>query len=107
MLNLIPEKSLERLKDKFGSKLSKFSKHEIQALVTADVEGYVNNARMRQITGRHASDITKLLQDLVSRGILQQNGQGRWTQYCLPSDLERNALHIDDHSVHMYFLEPG
>jgi ATP-dependent DNA helicase RecG len=44
--------------------------------------------------------ITKLLQDLVSRGILLQNGQGRWTQYCLPSDLELNSLRIDDHSVH-------
>jgi ATP-dependent DNA helicase RecG len=100
MLSLIPEKSLERLKDRFGSKFSKFSKLEIQALVTADVEGYVDNARMRQITGHHASDITKLLQDIVSRGILLQNGQGRWTQYCLPSDLDLNPLHTDDHSVH-------
>ena len=41
---------------------------------------------MRQITGLHASDITKLLQDLVSREILQQNGRGRWTQYSLHSD---------------------
>ncbi len=55
---------------------------------------------MRQITGHHASDITKLLQDLVSRGILFQNGQGRWTQYCLPSNLNSPNIGIDDHSVH-------
>jgi ATP-dependent DNA helicase RecG len=100
MLSLIPEESLERLKNRFGSKFSKFSKLEVQALVTADVEGYVDNARMRQITGHHASDITKLLQNLVSREILLQNGQGRWTQYCLPSNLDHNSLHIDNHSVH-------
>lgn len=98
MLSLIPEESLERLKNRLGSSFSKFSKLEVQALVTADVEGYVDNARMRQITGLHASDITKLLQDLVSRGILTQNGQGRWTQYCLSPDL--NTFHIDDHSEH-------
>lgn len=38
------------------------------------------------------------MQDLVSRGFLIQNGQGRWVQYCLPVDL--NTLHIDDHSEH-------
>lgn len=99
MLSLIPEESLERLKDRFGARFYKFNKLEIQALVTADIEGYVDNARMRQITGQHASDITKLLQDLVSHGILQQNGQGRWTRYCLPAD-ESNSLHIEVHSVH-------
>ena len=98
MLSLIPEESLERLKNRFGSRFSNFSKLEVQALVTADVEGYVDNARMRQITDHHASDITKLLQDLVSRGILLQDGQGRWTQYCLPSDLD--SIHIDNDTVH-------
>ena len=79
MVSLIPEESLERLKNKFGSKFSEFNQLEVQALVTADVEGYVDNARMRQITNRHTADITKLLQNLVSKGLLQQDGQGRWT----------------------------
>ena len=61
MLSLIPEKSLERLKNRFGSKFSKFSQFEIQALVTADIEGHVDNARMRQITSHHTSDITKIV----------------------------------------------
>jgi ATP-dependent DNA helicase RecG len=39
---------------------------EVQALVTADIEGYVDNARMRQFTGFHAADITKILQGLGS-----------------------------------------
>lgn len=71
---------------------------EVQALVTADVEGSVGNARMRQITGKHPADITRLLQNLVSRGLLTQDGQGRWTQYYLPSDSD--SVHKDGHSVH-------
>ena len=53
---------------------------------------------MRQITGQHTYDITKLLQGLVSRGILLQDGQGRWTQYYLQP--EANSIHKDNHSVH-------
>lgn len=100
MLSLIPEASLERLRDQFGSKLSKFNNLEIQALVTADVEGHVTNARMRQITGHHTSDITKILQDLVGRGILLQNGQALWTQYYLPLHKDSHSLHKDSHSLH-------
>lgn len=104
MLSLILGESLERLKNRFGSSFSMFSKLEVQALVTADVEGYVDNARMRrQITGHHASDITKLLQDLVSRGILLQNGQGRWTQYCLADESvhkKEHIVHKDNYTIH-------
>ena len=77
---------------------------DVQALVTADIEDYVDNARMRQITGKHAADITKLLQNLVSQRLLTQDGQGRWTQYYLPSSIdtltyEGHSVHNDSHSV--------
>ncbi len=98
MVSLIPDESLVRLKEKFGAEFSKFNQLEIQALVTADIEGSVNNARMRQITNKHSVDITKLLQNLVSRNFLTQDGQGRWTQYYLSSDLD--SLHKDVHSLH-------
>ncbi len=39
---------------------------------------------MRQITSSHAMDMTKLLQHLVSKDALIQDGQGRWTRYALP-----------------------
>lgn len=45
MVSLIPETSLYRLKNIFGSQFNRFSKHEVQALVTADVEGTVDNVR--------------------------------------------------------------
>jgi len=40
--------------------------------VTADIEGSVNNARMRQITSSHAPDMTQALQNLVANGALVQ-----------------------------------
>lgn len=99
MVSLIPEESLNKLKSKFGNKFSKFREVEVQALVTADIERYVDNARMRQLTGLHAADITKLLQGLVAQGALSQDGQGRWTQYSLPPD--QDSLHSDSDSLHL------
>jgi ATP-dependent DNA helicase RecG len=97
-MSLIPDDSLTRLKQRFGSRFQKFTALEVQALVTADLEGWVDNARMRQITSEHASDITRLLQKLVSMKILTQDGQGRWTRYSLPS--ESDSVHKELDSVH-------
>jgi ATP-dependent DNA helicase RecG len=89
----------------FGAKFSRFTKLEVQALVTADLERTVDNARLRQITGGHAADMTKLLQTLVAKGALTQEGQGRWTRYRLPELLhslpsETDSLSKDGHSLH-------
>jgi len=99
MVSLIPETVLHKLKSRFADKFAKFNNVEVQALVTADIEGYVDNVRMRQLTGLHAADITKILQALVSQGALCQNGQGRWTQYSLPPD--NDSLHLGSDSLHL------
>jgi len=98
MISLIPQESLDRLERYFKGKFSKFTENEVQALVTADLEKYVDNARMRQITGGHATDMTKLLQSLVSEEALVAEGQGRWTRYCLPDSLD--SLHNDSYTTH-------
>jgi ATP-dependent DNA helicase RecG len=112
MVSLIPEESLARLEVLFGKKFNLFNKNEVQALVTADVEGSVDNARMRQICAIHATDVTRLLQGLVAKGALMQEGQGRWSRYRLPAadhslgnarDSEHKAvdsLHSDTGSLH-------
>lgn len=98
MISLIPDESLTRLERFFGVKFKAFSKMEVQALVTADIEGAVDNARMRQMTGNHASDVTRMLQGLVAQGVLVQEGQGRWTRYRLPEDSD--SLHKGPDSLH-------
>lgn len=84
MVSLLPEESVERIKGRFGTKFKKLSPLEVQALVTADLEGGVSNLRMRQICSEHPTALTKLLQGLVSRGFLEQDGRGRGTTYRLP-----------------------
>lgn len=105
MISLIPKESLSRLKQRFGASLQKFSELEVQALVTADLEGWVDNARMRQITSAHSTDITRLLQRLVSKRLLIQDGQGRWTRYHLspaPDSVHKkvDSVHKEIDSVH-------
>ena len=39
MVSLLPEESLKRIKSRFGTKLRKLSPLEVQAVVTADLEG--------------------------------------------------------------------
>ncbi|MBF0181210.1 MAG: putative DNA binding domain-containing protein, partial [Magnetococcales bacterium] len=99
MISLIPKASLERLQRRFGPAFAKFTEPEIQALVTADVEEIVDNARMRQFTTLHAADVTRLLQGLVSKGALLQERGGRWSQYRLPP--EHDSVHMTGDSVHM------
>jgi ATP-dependent DNA helicase RecG len=98
MVSLIPEESLTRLKQAFGHKFNQFTQLEVQALVTADLEQSVDNARMCRITGTHPADITKMLQHLVAMGALSKEGQGRWTSYRLP--LPVDSVHKAADSVH-------
>lgn len=105
MISMIPEESLERLTRLFGAGFARFSKLEVQALVTADLEGIVDNERMRQITGGHAADMTRLLQTLVGKKTLLQEGQGRWSRYRLPVVIDsvhkaEQSVHKAEHSVH-------
>ena len=76
MVSLLPEESVERIKGRFGTKFKKLSAPEVQALVTADLEGGVSNLRMRQICNEHPTELTKLLQNLVGRGFLKQMAGG-------------------------------
>jgi ATP-dependent DNA helicase RecG len=105
MISLIPQESLDRLQKSFKERFSNFTSLDVQALVTADLEGVVDNARMCQITGRHTSDMTKLLKNLVCKGALVQEGQGRWTQYRLADTFDSihkdiNSIHKDGNSIH-------
>ncbi len=105
MISLIPQESLTRLEELFGNNFNQFNKNEVQALVTADIEGAVDNTRMRQICAIHAADVTRLLQGLVAKRALVQEGQGRWSRYRLPEvdDSEHRAgdsVHKDGDSVH-------
>ncbi|MFW6145757.1 MAG: RNA-binding domain-containing protein [Planctomycetota bacterium] len=103
MVSLMPEETLAELRQRFGRKFSKLDEHEVQAVMTACVEGQVTNARMREITGRHQADLTKVLQSLVTKGFLAQDGQRRWASYRLRGKGVRAAVgsgHLAFDSIH-------
>ncbi len=114
MVSLLPEESLARLKRSFGHGWDRLSAVETQALVTADVEGRVSNARLREVSVEHPADLTKTLQALVGRGFLEQVGQKRGTFYRLsaavrdstqkdlrtPHITAKDSTHTEDDSTH-------
>lgn len=92
MVSLLPEESLAWLRSLLGDRLGGLNAREVQALVTADAEGNVTNLRLQQFSTDHATDITKMLQDLVVKGLFVKDGCGRWASYRLA---ERLARHRD------------
>jgi ATP-dependent DNA helicase RecG len=87
MVSLLPEESLAPLRTVLGDNLGGLNGREVQALVTADVEGSVSNQRLQQFSTDHTADITRLLQDLVAKGFLVKDGYGRWASYQLSERL--------------------
>lgn len=95
MVSLIPPEVDQALHARFGERFGKLDKTAVQAVVTAQVEGSVNNARMQEITGEHPKDITAVLQALVRDGLLTQQNQRRWASYRVAGDSpqqERTAI---------------
>ncbi len=94
MVSLLPEESLTRLRTVLGEGLAGLNGREVQALVTADVEGSVTNQRLQQFCTDHTTDITRLLQDLVAKWLLEKDGYGRWASYRLSERLA-GSRHTD------------
>lgn len=92
MVSMLPERSLETLRKLFGNQVDSLNQLDVQALVTAELEGEVSNCRMQEICDRHPSDLTKTLQGLVKRNFLSSVGQGRGTRYTLPG--QENTIHL-------------
>ena len=85
MVSLLSEESLAKLRHLPG--FGQLDRHEVEALVTADVEESVNNQRLQQFSTEHAADITKMLQGLVAKGFFVKSNYGRWTTYRLAMEI--------------------
>ncbi len=86
MVSLLPEESLQRLEAVLGKNLGELDRHEVQAIVTAEVEQSVTNLRLQQFSHQHSADISRVLQGLVSKKLLVKDGYGRWASYRLSPD---------------------
>lgn len=84
LVSMLPPESLARLQSLFGRDFEPLTPIEVQALVTADLEGEVSNGRLQLVRSEHPVELTKMLQGLAGRGFLDQVGQKRGSTYRLP-----------------------
>jgi len=84
LVSLLPFPVVEYLRSRFDNTFEGLNGAEVQALVTAYLEGGVRNQRLQQLSTDHTADISKMLQDLVVKNCLVKEGSRRWTVYRLP-----------------------
>ena len=95
MVSLLPPDSITKLKNALGNQFDTLTAEEVLALVIADTEGCVTNKRLQESTTTHHTDLTKMLQHLVSLQLLDSFGYGRWSSYKLPVSItESEKFHI-------------
>lgn len=99
MLSLIPDETLEKLREKFGTKFETFSDDQRLALVTAHLERSVTHARLKEMSTSHSRDITLALAGLVKDGTFETDGAARGTTYFFagekPSDTSESIVPFD------------
>jgi ATP-dependent DNA helicase RecG len=86
MISLLPDEILVALRQRFGVTFDQLSGDEVQAVVTAQMEGMVTNQRLQGMLTMHRVDITQMLGGLVQRGFLTPGGVGRGTRYFVASE---------------------
>ena len=83
MMSTLPEGVLDELRERFGEPFETLGADEVQALVTARLEGEITNQRLQDMLALHRVDITQMLRGLVRKGLLEAEGSGRGTRYAL------------------------
>lgn len=101
MVSLIPDVTMERLRQHFGANMDTLSPAELQALATADIEGTVSNARLQELLTDHPVEITRMLTRLCERGLLVSDNRRRWTIYRLSGGPKEPSLFATGDSSHL------
>jgi ATP-dependent DNA helicase RecG len=83
MEDLLPPAVVELLHREFGKEFDRLGAEARIVLATAAVETTVSHARAMTLCDVHPTDMTRLLQSLVSEGFLTKVGQGRGSLYHL------------------------
>ncbi len=86
LFSVIPEDTLDELKELFGESVELLGKEELTALAICQIEGDITNVKLQYHFDLHRFDITKLLQDLCKNGYLISENKSRWTTYRLNTE---------------------
>ena len=84
MISLLPEESIRMLDELFGVKFRELPELERVVLITAATEGFVQHARIKEISLEHPKDISSALTHLVQKKMLEKEGETRGSIYHLP-----------------------
>ncbi len=85
MLSLFPEKKVEEIKEQIGEAVFDNLKNTEQlAIVLAKTDGSVTHQRLKELSKEHPKDLSDILHGLVEKKLLESEGHGRGTSYCLP-----------------------
>lgn len=79
--SLLPDRAVNTLVDRWGTRFTGQDNLGRIILVTAEVEGSLSHARARELTDAHSRDITLKLQELVRNGLLDSSGKMRGKSY--------------------------
>jgi hypothetical protein len=116
MVDLLPKHLLTALGKAFGAEFDALGQAERLTLAAAASEKVITHARVREMTGLHPFDATRLLQNLVRDAFLELHNPGRGAVYCIPgaaipkpeevfgADSEQttgNSAHLAPSSAHL------
>jgi ATP-dependent DNA helicase RecG len=96
--SLLPTSSLENVQGRLGARFDSLDELGRLVLVTANAEGGVTHARIKELTSVHSRDITLKLQDLLRRDFLDASGPARRRVYRLLSSSEESLGSSDESS---------
>jgi ATP-dependent DNA helicase RecG len=103
MVSLIPDETMTHLESYFGREVvQSLAPDELQAMATAQIEGSVANGRLQELLDQHPSDITRILKQLCTKGLLESDNRRRWATYRLAgpvSEPPSNSLHLGGSSL--------
>lgn len=84
MVDLLPKELVSQLRALFGARFDSMDQNARLTLAAAASEKVITHARVREMTGLHPFDVTRLLQAAVEQGFLESHNPGRGAVYCLP-----------------------
>ncbi len=85
--SFLPEVQKKKLYEIFGPDCQKWESDKYLIMATVCTEGEISNERIQFILPHHRADITQLLKELKSEGLLESEGYGRGTRYHIPQHL--------------------
>ena len=122
MVDLLPKDLLAGLRRVFGAGFDALDQNARLSLAAAATEKVITHSRVREMTGLHPFDVTRLLQNLVREGFLELHNPGRGAVYCLPGaaipkpeevfgagseQSEGSSAHLEPSSAHLPILPNG